>query len=124
MRLKHVKQLGVVDLKQHAGDLAGQGWGQAADEGEESLAQHLLLFLGRGGGQQGGRQGLLVTAAGHHHTALLLADRVHSQPLHGVTVNHHTGLTVSHHAALLLADRVEGTQSTTTRGYTVNHHTG
>lgn len=45
--LQHVDQLGVVDLQEHAGDLAGQLGVHALDEGEEALAQHLLLLLWR-----------------------------------------------------------------------------
>merc|ERR1712203_1248514 len=54
--LQHVNQLRVVDLEQHAGDLAGQVRIHGLDEREEALAQHLLLLLWRSGGQHGGRQ--------------------------------------------------------------------
>lgn len=42
---KHVKQLGVVYLEQHAGDLAGQVWVHTLDQWEQTLTQHLLLLL-------------------------------------------------------------------------------
>ena len=58
--LQHVDQLGVVDLQEHAGDLAGQFGVHALDEGEETLAQHLLLLLGRGRRQHRGGQWLLA----------------------------------------------------------------
>ena len=57
-RLQHVQQLRVVNLQEHAGDLAGQGGGQPADEGKQSLPQHLLLLLCRRRRQQGGGQRL------------------------------------------------------------------
>jgi len=52
--LQHVKELSVVDLEQHAGDLASQVRVHPLDEREESLTQHLLLLLGRSRGQHGG----------------------------------------------------------------------
>jgi len=54
--LQHVEQLGVVDLQQHAGDLAGEVWVHPLDQWEESLSQHLLLLLWRSRGQHGGRE--------------------------------------------------------------------
>ena len=58
--LQHVEQLGVVDLKQHAGDLAGEVRVHPLDRREQTLAQHLLLLLGRSGGQHGGGERLLA----------------------------------------------------------------
>merc|ERR1719317_612999 len=43
--LQHVDQLGVIDLEQHASDLTSQVREHPLDEREESLTQHLLLFL-------------------------------------------------------------------------------
>ena len=57
--LKHVDKLSVVDLKQHAGDLAGEVGEHALDEVEQPLAKHLLLLQRRGGGKHRGGQRLL-----------------------------------------------------------------
>ena len=57
--LQHVEELRIVDLEQHAGDLSGQVGEHPLDEREETLAQHLLLLLGRGSRQHGGRQRFL-----------------------------------------------------------------
>ena len=77
MVLQHVKELSVVDLEQHAGDLASQVRVHPLDEREESLTQHLLLLLGRSRGQHGGGEwllaldedGLLGLGGGGHHLA-------------------------------------------------------
>jgi len=58
--LQHVEQLGVVDLQQHAGDLAGEVGVHPLDQWEESLSQHLLLLLWRSRGQHGGRERLAM----------------------------------------------------------------
>ena len=63
-----MQQLGVVDLEQHAGDLASQFRVHALDQREEALAQHLLLLLGRGRGQHGGCQSVLA----RYHNGLRL----------------------------------------------------
>ena len=55
-----MEQLGVVDLEQHTGDLAGEVGIHPLDQREQSLTQHLLLLLGRSRGQHGGGQGLLA----------------------------------------------------------------
>jgi len=73
--LQHVKELSVVDLQQHAGDLSGEVGVHPLDQREESLTQHLLLLLGRSGGQHGGGErllaldedGLLCLWSGSHH---------------------------------------------------------
>ena len=57
--LKHVDKLSVVDLKQHAGDLAGEVGEHALDEREQPLAKHLLLLLRRGRCKHRGSQRLL-----------------------------------------------------------------
>ena len=57
--LKHVDKLSVVDLKQHAGDLAGEVGEHALDEREQPLPEHLLLLLWRGSRKHRGRQRLL-----------------------------------------------------------------
>ena len=70
-----MKELSVVDLEQHAGDLASQVRVHPLDEREESLTQHLLLLLGRSRGQHGGGEwllaldedGLLSLRSGGHH---------------------------------------------------------
>ena len=59
-RLQHVQQFGVVDLQQHARDLAAQIRVHVLNEREEALAQHLLLFLRRRRGQHRRRQRLLA----------------------------------------------------------------
>merc|ERR1719318_2178039 len=51
--LQHVDQLGVVDLEQHASDLASQVREHPLDEREKSLTQHLLLLLRRGSSSWG-----------------------------------------------------------------------
>merc|ERR1719470_494249 len=58
--LQHVDQLGVVDLEQHASDLASQVREHPLDEREESLTQHLLLLLWRGSCQHGCSEWLLA----------------------------------------------------------------
>merc|ERR1719400_693454 len=58
--LKHVDKLSVVDLKQHAGDLAGEVGEHALDEREQPLAKHLLLLLRRGRSKHRGSQMLLA----------------------------------------------------------------
>ena len=55
-----MKKLSVVDLKQHAGDLSGEVWVHPLDQREQTLAQHLLLLLGRSRGQHGGGERLLA----------------------------------------------------------------
>merc|ERR1712128_197898 len=57
--LQHVDQLSVVDLEQHASDLASQVREHPLDEREEPLTQHLLLFLWRSSCQHGGSQRFL-----------------------------------------------------------------
>ena len=44
--VKHVQNLGVVDLQEHACDLAGLIGLHFTNHWEELLSQHLLLFLG------------------------------------------------------------------------------
>merc|ERR1719400_1739861 len=58
--LKHVDKLSVVDLKQHAGDLAGEVGEHALDEREQPLPKHLLLLLRRGRGKHSCSQRLLA----------------------------------------------------------------
>ena len=83
--LQHVQQLGVVDLQEHAGDLSGQVRVHSLDKREETLAEHLLLLLGRSGGQHGGGERLLaldddcllsLRCRGHHLTRHHLGRRV------------------------------------------------
>ena len=83
--LQHVKELSVVDLEQHAGDLSGEVWVHPLDQREESLTQHLLLLLGRSGGQHGGGERLLALdddgllclwSRSHHLTRHHLGRRV------------------------------------------------
>ena len=85
MILQHVKELSVVDLEQHAGDLSGEVWVHPLDQREESLTQHLLLLLGRSGGQHGGGERLLALdddgllclwSRSHHLTRHHLGRRV------------------------------------------------
>lgn len=64
LRLQQQQQLAVVHLQQHAGDLAGQLRLQALHQGEQALAQHLLLLL-RGGGCQHGSGQVATLLAGH-----------------------------------------------------------
>ena len=58
--LKHVNELGVVDLQKHTSDLAGQVWVHALDQREDAFTQHLLLLLWGSSGQHGGGQRLLA----------------------------------------------------------------
>lgn len=55
-----MQQLRVVNLQQHASDLASQLGVHGLDEREQSLTQHLLLFLGWSGSQHTGCQRLLA----------------------------------------------------------------
>ena len=59
-RVQQVKQLDVVDLEQHACDLARPFRVHAEDELVETLAQHPLLFLWLRRCQHHCRQGLLA----------------------------------------------------------------
>ena len=69
-----MKEIGVVDLKQHASDLAGPGWDHSVDQGEEALANPLFPLLKRNSGQHG----LQLRPDGKPlHAALEL---VHSRP--------------------------------------------
>jgi len=83
--LQHVEELSVIDLEQHAGDLAGQVGVHPLDEREESLTQHLLLLLRRSGGQHASSEGLLALdedgllglwSRGHHLARHHLTGRV------------------------------------------------
>merc|ERR1719205_425180 len=62
--LQHVQQLRVVDLEKHASDFAGQIGEHALDQREQTLAEHLLLFLRLSSCQHGRGQGLL--SLDHH----------------------------------------------------------
>ena len=57
--LQHVKEISIVNLQQHSSDLSSKIWIHSGDEWEESLTQHLLLFLWRSSSQHGGSQWLL-----------------------------------------------------------------
>ena len=60
MILQHVDQLSIVNLEQHASDLASQVREHPLDEREEPLTQHLLLFLWRSSCQHGCSEWLLA----------------------------------------------------------------
>ena len=85
MIFQHVQQLSVVDLQEHTGDLPGQVRVHALDQREETLTEHLLLFLRRSRGQHGGGEWLLALdddsllglgGGGHHLARHHLAGRV------------------------------------------------
>jgi len=65
--LQHVNKLSVINLEQHAGDLACQIGEHPLDEREETLTQHLLLFLWRSRSEHGSSEGLLSL---HEHSLL------------------------------------------------------
>ena len=58
--LQHVDQIRVIDLQKHTRDLARQVGMHCGNQREQTLTQHLFLFIGRGRGQHGGRQRLLA----------------------------------------------------------------
>lgn len=60
MVLQHVQQLRVVDLQQHASDLACQLGIHALNQREQAFAEHLLLVLRSGSSQHGCGQRFLA----------------------------------------------------------------
>lgn len=78
MRLQHVQQLRVVNLQQHAGDLASQLRVHALDQWEQPLTQHLLLLLWWGCSQHTGSQGVL---SWDHHRLLGLQKEKVKRPI-------------------------------------------
>ena len=55
-----MQQLRVTHLEQHASDPAGQLRVHLLDQREETLSQHLFLFLGQGSSQHAGGEGGLA----------------------------------------------------------------
>ena len=101
-RLEEVKELGVVHLKKHASDLAGQLGLDSVDERVEALSDHVLLLLISGVRELCGGEGLLSSGALAGGSLLLLLCLLLLCLLH-----HRSLLLLLHHIGLVgLVSRV------------------